>query len=328
MNSADWLTALGQRLADHRNLAGWPEVIHRAGLLNPWFTPEAISLALDNWSLALRKDAVNRWLEQARPVSQPKNVGLIAAGNIPLAGLHDLLSILVSNHNVILKPSSDDEELMKAVLNEIRGIVPDVAERVTIAEKLNSAEAAIATGSNNSSRYFEYYFRNIPYIIRKNRNSLAVLSGNETEEELEQLGHDVFDYFGLGCRNITHLLLPQGFDMGKLFRSWQRFGGLIDHHRYANNYTYHKAILLMNLTPHLDAGFVLMQEKNELYSPVSCLNYSYYSDASEAEQYIREHQEQIQCITGNGYLPFGSTQKPELWDYADGINTLEFLGNI
>jgi hypothetical protein len=212
-------------------------------------------------------------------------------------------------------------------------MAPELQVRIEFSEDFKNLDAAIATGSNNSARYFEYYFRNIPHLLRKNRNSAAVLSGAETQEQLIGLGHDVFDYFGLGCRNVTHILLPENYEFRNLFETWEPvFRHLINHNKYANNYNYHKALLLMNLDPHMDTGYLLLKEKEDLYSPVGMLNYSFYASMANANAWLEKNREQIQCVSSEiesiGKIKLGNTQNTMLWDYADDIDTLKWLFEI
>lgn len=252
------------------------------------------------------------------------------AGNIPFVGLHDLLSVLASGHSALVKLSSQDEVLMGHAILILTQALPALTERITVTESLKGIDFLIATGSNNSARYFEHYFSNIPRIIRKNRTSLSVLDGLETDEELIALADDIYTYYGLGCRNITHLLLPRNFELKRLYEAYDKYIDIVNHHKYYNNYMYHKSILLMNLTKHYDNGFMLFQEKDGLHAPIATLNYHFYDEISEAVQYIQQHQEELQCVVSHAKvidnaLPFGQAQMPELWDYADGVNTLEFL---
>ncbi len=251
------------------------------------------------------------------------------AGNIPMVGFHDLLSVLCTGHNAMVKLSQNDEVLMKFVVAKLNEINPKLGERIHIAERIQKPDAVIATGSNNTARYFEYYFRDIPRIIRKNRTSIAVLSGKETDEQLGLLADDIFQYFGLGCRNVTKLLIPQEFDITRILDNLIKYQNLIDHNKYANNYTYHKAIFLMNLTEHLDTGYVLAKEDEKLHSPLGCIFYERYNTLDDVEHQLSELEEEIQVVVSDidqlSAQPFGSTQATQLTDYADGVNTLNYL---
>ncbi len=305
-------------------------VMDTANVKNNWFTIENIKKAAHSWSLALKKDKVEKWLEHVEPSADNKTVGIIMAGNIPFVGLHDLLSAVASGRNVYCKLSSQDEVLMGHAILNLTQILPELSDKIAITENLKGIDYLIATGSNNSARYFEHYFKNIPCLIRKNRTSVSVLDGTETAEELTALSDDIYQYFGLGCRNITHLLLPRQFELKPLYEAYDKYIDIVNHHKYYNNYMYHKSILLMNLTKHYDNGFMLFQEKTDLHAPISTLNYHLYDDISEAQTYLKERENDIQCVVSHsqnisGALPFGQSQMPELWDYADGVNTLEFL---
>lgn len=308
------------------------EIIIKANQQNPWFTPEFIHLAAKNWKQALETDQVENWLKNREFSLKDKSVGIIMAGNIPFVGLHDLLSALVSGLKVKLKLSSTDEVLMKYAIASLTKSIPALKERIDIEGQLKGISYLIATGSNNSARYFEYYFKGIPSLIRKNRTSLAVLSGNENEETLTLLADDIYTYFGLGCRNVSHLLLPRSINYKSLYEAYDKYMDHVNHHKFYNNYMYHKSILLMNLDKHYDNGFMLFQEKSALHAPIATLNYHFYDDLSEVQKYLTENAEQLQCVVSEipeikDSISFGSTQKPSLFDYADKVNTLDFLNS-
>jgi hypothetical protein len=286
---------------------------------NAWFTPSQCELALQGISKFLVKDKLDEWVRSYDFSERSRSVGVVMAGNIPLVGFHDMLCVLISGHRLAAKLSSQDTVLMRFMMEQLVKIAPAFADFITVVERLNDAEAVIATGSDNTSRYFEYYFRNIPHIIRKNRSSIAVLRGDETDEDLISLGRDVFSYFGLGCRNVSKLFVPAGYDFVKMLGLWERYNDISNQHKYVNNYDYNKSILLVNRVPHLDNGFVLLTESQALVSPISVLYYEVGNPDPSSEK--------IQCIvgSGNGYVPFGKTQEPELTDYADRVDTMKFL---
>lgn len=306
------------------------ELVQSAHQHNNWFTPSFIHLAASNWAEALSEANIEKWLGNKPVTLSDKRAGIIMAGNIPFVGLHDLLCVLVSGHAAVVKLSSQDEVLMKYTITLLKQSDPSLASRIVISEQLKDIDYLIATGSNNSARYFEYYFRHIPSLIRKNRTSVAVLTGDETDEQLTGIADDIYSYFGLGCRNVTHLLLPRGFELKRLYDAYDKYMDHVHHHRYYNNYMYHKSILLMNLTKHYDNGFMLFQEKEEPHAPVATLNYHYYDSPDEAKAYLDRHAELWQCIVSispmiKGAIMPGMSQKPMLWDYADHVNTLDFL---
>lgn len=311
----------------------WQQKKNEAYEKNKWFVIENINQALEQWKFSLNNAHAEAWLgTYDLPDYHGKTAGIIMAGNVPVVGMHDLLSALVSGYNVRVKTSSDDEVLPKFWVEKAIEYLPQLSERISFSDSMSGLDVAIATGSNNSARYFEYYFRNIPALLRKNRNSVAVLSGDETTADLYNLGHDVFDYFGLGCRNITHLFLPENYDFKPLFDTWEAFSGLIHHNKYANNYNYHKALLLMNLDPHMDTGFLLLKEKKEIYSPVGMLNYSFYDELTEVKDAIAKHADAIQCVCSGipelQAVPLGSAQKTTLMDYADNVDTVDWLCKV
>lgn len=301
---------------------------------NAWFTSDSVELAFNSSGNMLNAESIQEWLSKY-PLQQPavsKKVGLILAGNIPLVGFHDVLSVLASGHHAIIKTSGQDARLIKYVLQVLTTIDDRFSSRFTFVERLKDFDAVIATGSDNSSRYFDYYFGKVPHIIRKNRNSIAVITGDETEEELNLLGHDIFDYYGLGCRNVSKLLLPKGYDIGTFYRPIQSFQPIINHHKYNNNYDYNKSVYMVNSDKHFDNGFLLLKEEEGLASPLAVLYYSYYDDIAGAEAVLNTISEKIQCVVcisplklNNQVVAPGQTQQPQLWDYADGVDTMDFL---
>jgi hypothetical protein len=253
------------------------------------------------------------------------------AGNIPLVGFHDLLCVLISGHMAQIKLSSKDSKLPSYIIKHLLWLEPGFEKNISVTEgKLHDFDAVIATGSDNSARYFHQYFGKYPNIIRKNRTSVAVLSGNESTQELSQLGEDVFSYFGLGCRNVSKIYAPVGYDFTLLLDAWQGFHDIIHHHKYSNNYDYQKSILLVNRLPFLDNGFVLLQENERLVSPISVVYTESYTTPKNLHEKLSAIREKIQCITGNGdsFIPFGQAQYPSLGDYADQIDTLKFLSEL
>jgi hypothetical protein len=296
---------------------------------NPWFTEENVQKAAMAWSALLNTEAVNNWLSgYAEPVSV-KNAGIIMAGNIPFVGLHDLISVVVCGHKPVCRLSSDDTVLMSfciRVLNE------SLKVKISVVDKLKDIELVIATGSNNTARIFESYFKQIPRIIRKNRTGIAVLTGHETPEELENLGKDIFSYFGLGCRNISKLFVPEGYDFNLFYESVFGFGNVINHNKYANNYEYNRAIYLLNGEPFLDNNFLMIkQDKINLRSPLSVVFYDTYENLSGLQNTLKENDASIQCVESKINLghprqvSFGKAQSPVWKDYADGIDTIDFL---
>ncbi len=319
------LAELGRQLQDI------PEPIkQQAQQQNGWFTQAYIELAAQQWSEALQPAYIAQWLESESYTFTDKKVGIIMAGNIPLVGLHDLLSVIAKGHIAFVKLSSQDEVLMKHVISLLKTADPALDHRIIVTEKLNGIDFLIATGSNNSARYFEYYFKNIPSLIRRNRTSVAVLTGQESNQELEGLSDDIFSYFGLGCRNVSHLLLPEGFELKRIYEAYDKYMDHVNHHKYYNNYMYHKSILLMNLSKHYDNGFMLFQEKEEPHAPIATLNYHYYTSMEQVHDYLKRQEDLWQCIVSispeiEGAIAPGNTQAPMLWDYADKVNTLAFL---
>ena len=296
--------------------------------LNGWFTPEQVRFAIQAWVKALQPDALDAWLESmpAKKNGAPLTVGIVMAGNIPFVGLHDLICGVVSGHRIQIKPSRDDAGLIAALLSCWSDCAPGLKEQVSIAESaLSDYDAVIATGSRNSGRYFQHYFGKVPHIIRGQRTSVAVLDGSETHEDMCALAGDIFQYFGLGCRNVTQVFVPSDFDLDRLFAAFVDWDHLAHHNRYYNNYTYHKALWLMEAVDLLENGFVLLKEDAGWVSPVGALHYQRYDALSDVEARLKEGVGQIQCRVGRGGLAFGKAQNPGLSDYADGVDTMAFL---
>jgi len=310
-------------------------LIEQAKLHNSWFTAEytraAVAAIADNLTTA----KLSQWVDPYLPdLDQPTNkvVGLILAGNIPLVGFHDILTSLIAGFRVQIKLSSDDNKLIPYLLNHLISIEPAFANFIQYTDRLKDFDLIIATGSNNTSRYFEYYFKHVPYIIRKNRNSVAVIHGDESTEELQPLGYDLFDYFGLGCRNVSKIYFPENYDFRRFFEAIEPFHDVSNHHKYHNNYDYNKSIYLVNGETHLDNGFLLLKEDERLASPLAVAYYQIYKDVDTLISQLNAQREQIQCIVSNQAMEvlapcfsLGKSQQPALDDYADGVNTLEFL---
>lgn len=292
---------------------------------NGWFTIQEIRRALNNWSVALEAQKVQDWLSKYTVTKEAKRVGIICAGNIPMVGLHDIICVLMSGHRAIIRLSSEDDVLIPALLTVWKSFDPEItAWYEWVNGKLPSTDAVIATGSNNTQRYFEYYFSEKPHVFRGNRTSVAVLNGSETEEELNALGTDVFAYFGLGCRSISKVFLPQDFDLQRIFTALYSHHEIGQHNKYANNYDYHRALWMMNSEPILENGFMILRETEALHSPVATLYYEYYASRDALHQKLNAISPQLQCVVGKGYIPFGSSQSPELTDYADDCDTMSF----
>jgi hypothetical protein len=311
------------------------KAVASAEVTNPWFTRESIVKSMRENAALLTMEALSAWLEPWRKnletLHDPRTIGIVMAGNIPLVGFHDLLCVLISGNRVKAKLSSSDPHLMPLLSMILESFDPGWKEFIEFTSgKLSGFDAIIATGSTNTSRYFEYYFGKYPHIIRKNRKSAAVLTGNESASQLDGLADDVFLYYGLGCRNISKLYLPAGYDLNRLTPHFNRYSEYLHHNKYRNNYDYHKSIFLVNRTPFFEGPFYMMTEEASLSSPVSVINYSYYTDAGQLRHELEASSDQVQCLVGDfpavpGLLPFGSTQSPGLADYADNIDTMEFL---
>ncbi len=310
---------------------GLNKLIEGAFVYNGWFIKEFVEEALKNIALMLDEKSINDFTKNIPEPKQQKMVAIIMAGNIPMVGFHDLMCVLLSGHKALLKLSSDDNVLMPFFIKLLEYYEPAITENVKFSEaKLVNFDAVIATGSNNTSTHFQYYFGKYPNIIRKNRTSVAIITGKETTADLKNLGRDIFLYFGLGCRNVSKLLVPKGFVFDPVFEAVFDYKFAVDNKKYGNNYDYNRAIYLLNLDKFLDNNFLIIKEDKGLFSPVSVLYYQEFDSQKEIEQYLADNKENLQCIVGKGpdYVPFGYSQQPVITEYADGVNTLDFLVNL
>jgi hypothetical protein len=307
---------------------GFDTAIRSARARNGWYTEENVRHAALGISHMLQESAITEWLAKYPQLGSTlsRTVGIIMAGNIPFVGFHDLLCVLISGHRVIVKSASDDAGLTPALLGLLAYCSPDLAAQVRLTPgKLGKVDAVIATGSDNTARYFEHYFGQLPRIVRRSRTSVAVLDGTETDTELAALGEDVFRYFGLGCRNVGKVFIPRDFNLDGLFGALFPWKEVINHNKYANNYDYNKAVWLLDRVPLIENGFLILKEDNALSSPVASLYYERYDDRSAVEARLKEDEQRLQCIMGHGHLPFGEGQFPGPGDYADKVDTLAFL---
>jgi hypothetical protein len=305
------------------------ELVVKTRAKNPWFTRENILFSFSAWAEALTNEQMNQWLQPYEALLEknhsPNTIGVINAGNIPLVGFHDFLCVIMSGNKYLGKNSSDDPYLMPFVAEKLLQVESKLKERISFADKLSGFDAVIATGSNNSARYFEYYFGKYPHIIRMNRNAVAVLTGNETTDDLKNLGQDIFQYFGLGCRNVSKIFIPENYELKIFFEGIESFSSVSQHHKYMNNHDYNNAVYLLKKIPFLDNGFVLLKEDEAIPSPISVVYYEFYNDFKSLEQKLEAEKDKLQCIVGKDFIPFGRAQHPQLWDYADGVDTMSFL---
>ncbi len=311
------------------------QIISKSSAHNPWFTENNIMHALSGIGESLKEDKMKTWLgpyaKDLKSPKQEKTIGVVMAGNIPLVGFHDFLCVLMSGNRFLGKLSSDDTILLPALANKLIEIEPEFNHYIEFENHLlHGFDAIIATGSNNTSRYFDYYFGKYPGIIRKNRNGAAVLTGKESTKDLEKLGEDVFLYFGMGCRNVSKLFVPKGYTFDRMFEAFEKYKYVGDNYKYNNNYEYYKSIYLINTEQHFDNGFLLLKEESRYASPPAVLYFEYYKDINDLIQRIKDDENLIQCVLSQAEsfpeaVPFGKAQKPELWDYSDGVDTMKFL---
>lgn len=312
-------------------LKGAESVLKTAEAQNGWFIQKNMKAAMKSWSEALSEENLLQWTSNySFENKSPKTIGIVMAGNIPLVGFHDFLSVLITGNKVLGKLSSNDKVLLPFLAEYLISIAPEFQDKIEFTEgRLKDFDAIIATGSDNTARYFDYYFGKYPNIIRKNRNSVAVLSGDETTGDFELLADDIFQYFGLGCRNVSKLFVPEGYDFSKFFEGMYEWKEIIHNNKYINNYDYNKAVYLMDSLSLLDNGFLILKEDSGYSSPISVIFYEKYNSLSVLKKELEQQSENIQCIVSklgfNNEVAFGKTQSPHLWDYADGIDTVEFL---
>jgi len=312
--------------------------ISQAQRENPWFDEESVLSAMRSWVIALQPDSVEKWIKPYEGKLGRKDgslVGVVNAGNIPFVGLHDLISILIAGHSYTGKNATGDSVLMPFIVSLLVEADPSFGDKIKFVDRLQGMNAVIATGSNNSARYFEYYFGKYPHIIRKNRNGIAILDGSESISDLKALGRDIFSFYGLGCRNVSKVYVPKGYDFKNFFESIYDYSGIMSNSKYMNNFDYNNSVLLLKQIPFLSNGFLIIREENQIPSPVSVVHWESYDDISSLEKELLAQSDQLQCIATNIKLKdaalnkikvdFGKTQEPALWDYADGVDTLEFL---
>lgn len=302
------------------------KIIKKAKQHNGWFDEYNVRHAVASLGEMLREDKMIQWLSNYSVNSQKsKTVAVIMAGNIPLVGFHDFLCVLMAGHRIQIKLSSEDQLLLPALIEIILKLSPDFKPFIQIANKLENFDAVIATGSNNSAMYFESYFSKYPHIIRKNRTSIAIINDEEHPDELKELAKDIFQFYGLGCRNVTKVYVPEDYNLDKLFGALYHWKHVTDNNKYANNYDYNKAVYLMNRTELIENGFLLVKEDQSLHSPLAVLFYERYKDENQLREQLQKKQEEIQCIVSLSDIPFGQAQQPSLTDYADGVDTMAFL---
>lgn len=312
--------------SEHR---AFEQALLAAHARNGWFTEANVRHAVKALSAMLAGPALEAWLDSYPALGEERasgTVGIIMAGNVPFVGFHDLLCVLLSGHRAKVRTASGDAGLTPALIDLLGHLAPELASQAELVTgKLGEVDAVIATGSNNTGRYFEHYFGHLPRIVRKGRTSVAVLDGSETEAELAALGEDVFRYFGLGCRNVGKVFVPADFNLDRLFGAFYGWKDIIHHHKYANNYDYNRAVWLLDRAAIVENGFLIMKEEQALHSPVAALYYERYTDAAAVEERLHGIGAELQCVAGHGHLPFGAGQFPGPGDYADNVDTLEFL---
>ncbi len=322
--------ALGSYILD--NSDDLQEIIHKSFTYNSWLTQKNTQQALQHIANSfLNEQALENWINHyvMPDETEPKTVAIVAAGNIPMVAFHDIFAVLISGHRLQLKLSEKDRFLLPFILQQLIRIAPAFKDYISIVERLENFDAVIATGSNNSAQQFSFYFGKYKNIIRRNRNSIAILNGQESLEDLQNLGADIFNYFGLGCRNVSKIFIPKGYNLLQLKEGFMKYKEVDQHNQYMNNMDYQRTLCLMNQTPLVDIDFINILENKSLHSPISCLHYEYYENLQEIEAYIQEEQDNLQCIVGNcglkGSIPFGKSQQPSLSDYADNVDTMDFL---
>ena len=312
-------------------------IMHRSQFNNAWFTIENQQKAINAIATKfLASEKLETWLEKY-PIPESttaKKVGLIMAGNIPLVGFHDVLSVFASGHQSVIKLSEKDQYLLPYLISLLGKFESKASEYFSIAPKLKDFDAVIATGSNNTARYFDAYFGKYPNIIRKNRHAVAVLTGSESSDDLHTMGRDVFQFFGLGCRNVAKIYVPEAYDFTPLLEALHEYRDIARHSKYKNNFDYNYALYVLNKTEHMANGCIILTENKAIQSRIAGLHYEYYSNIDNLKEELQEHTSEIQCVVssnpieGISTIPFGKAQQPELWDYADGVDTMAFLVDL
>lgn len=313
------------------------EAIEKSIAQNHWFTNDSIAFSFRSIGSILTEEAINDWIKPYRNkfsnLQELKTVAVIMAGNIPIVGFHDFLSVLISGHRLLARLSSDDKYLLPFLAKRLVEFCSDFDEKIILTEEtIKKPDAVIATGSNNTARYFDYYFGKYPNIIRQNRNGVAVLSGDESDDDLKSLALDIFQYFGLGCRNVSKIYVPENYNFDRLFHSFESYRSVSMHNKYNNNYEYYRSIYLINSVKHLDNGFVMLKPDPAISSPLAVVNYEEYKNRETVNSILEARKDEIQCIVSSinfgGAIDFGQSQFPQLNDFADGINSLDFLANL
>jgi hypothetical protein len=330
MNLADRIKLLAE-LGNYMksNNPSWVETKKKATAENPWFIPEFVELAAKNITdNFLHPDILIAWAVAYKvPEKQPveKTIGIVMAGNLPLVGFHDLLATFISGHKAMIKPSSKDDVLIRHLAEQLEK--NGVADMITFSELLKNCDAYIATGSNNTSRYFEYYFSKYRHIIRRNKTSVAILNGDEDKSQLEKLADDVYQFFGRGCRNVSKIYVPQHYDFMPLLDCFKKYDWLADHHKYKNNYDYNLTVQILNKKFYMTNGSIILAEESSLFSPISQLNYEFYTDKTLLLDSLKNNPD-LQCIVSKSTIPFGQAQSPSIMDYADKVDTMAFLASL
>jgi hypothetical protein len=323
--SSDKLSVLKKLQSFLLEICSDEDILYRVENSNPWFTPRATKEALNSIAhYLLDQQELMKW-SNSYSFNDSKNIGIICAGNIPMVSFHDILCVYASPHRLSLKLSSKDNFLTRFVLEKWMEIDLEWKSRVEFVERIEKVDKIIATGSNNSYQYFEYYFKKFDHILRKNRTSVAIVSANATDKELDGLSDDILSYFGLGCRNVSKIYFENGFNTDRLFERAEKHKYLFEHTKYMNNYDYQRTLLLMNSVPHLSNNFLMIRECPDLFSPISTVHYEWYEKIAHVELKLEEQKNEVQCIIGRDFIPFGGSQSPCLMDYADGIDVMSFL---
>jgi len=323
---------------ENKKFPEWDTVLEKTLIeshsYNSWFTIDNLKLSLKNWSNSLQENIISDWLSKYNIEDKSsKKIAIIMAGNIPAVGFHDLLCSLLLNFDCIVKLSSEDKLLIPFIVKFLESRNEKLKNKVTFeSEKLKDFDGVIATGNNNSHRYFDYYFSKYPNLLRKTRHSIAVLDGKESDNDLSELSNDIFNYFGLGCRSVSKVFIPYGYDLDLLFNAFFRHKEVVNHNKYVNNFDYNKAVYLMSKEKFIENGFIILKEESKLGSPIGCLFYEFYNDKKEITKLINNNSDSIQCVVSNinfnTNIKFGQTQCPNINDYADNNDTIKFLLKI
>lgn len=305
------------------------EVIEAALNDNSWFTEETINSAIQAiCDTMLNKTELERWSSKYS-FTKSYNIGVIAAGNIPLVGFYDILAVIVSKSTCYYKPSSKDSALINWIVSEVKKLDNDF--KIYELTDNSPLDAIIATGSDNTNRYFKSKYGDLKALYRGTRTSVAIITNQTTDKEIEALHGDIFTYWGLGCRNVSHLYVENGFDLNRITLCFSR--KKITFKKYINNYLFTRAEKVINKEKFIDGGYYIIKENDAKTSALSEITYSFFDSIKDVECDLQINDSKIQCVVNNNVVnhkrgvQFGKAQMPELEDAPNSQDVLKFISN-